>query len=376
MIGISEKDYGDLLDLICEAALEPTAWARVLRRLAEHTGCVAGGLTIENPETGRGFPLTFFGFDPDHVRNTFDYFLPQNPLHAIEKKMLPGRVVTNAMAIALDDFRRTEFYDGWAKPQGLCCPVTVVLQRNGAVYAPLTLVRPDGTGDAGDRDCALLARLAPHLIRALKTGMQLQRLEARSDALDLVLTHLGIATFVVDERGRIAFANPKAEQMLRSNCILSVDTERRLAAVDRGSNAQLQAAMFNVLRSHEAGADVHLTTSEGHALVATVLSLSRSRVTDVMGRDMPAGLIIIHDSSQHDTRSIAKQAARLYKLTPAEERVLTFVLKGEGLTQAAALLGVSRATAQTHLRGIFHKTGTRRQGELIGLTSRLPPPWG
>src|ERR1700686_510632 len=66
-MGVSEAEYLASLDLIHEAALKPTAWGKVLRQLAKLTNCTAGGLTVENPQTGEGAPLVYFGFDENHV---------------------------------------------------------------------------------------------------------------------------------------------------------------------------------------------------------------------------------------------------------------------------------------------------------------------
>ena len=128
------------------AAVRPEGWKEVLHYLAEVTGCVAGGITVEDAHTRTGEPLVYFGFDPDHVRRTFDYYLPINPLFGIAERMKPGFVVTNGDVIDERAFRRTEFFNGWARPQDLCCPTTVVLSRKSGKYCPLTLVRPVGKG--------------------------------------------------------------------------------------------------------------------------------------------------------------------------------------------------------------------------------------
>ncbi len=56
---------------------------------------------------------------------------------------------------------------------------------------------------------------------------------------------------------------------------------------------------------------------------------------------------------------------RLYGLTTAECRLLTLVLNGNTLQQAAATLAVTLNTARTHLKHIFMKTDTNRQTQLI-----------
>lgn len=57
-------------------------------------------------------------------------------------------------------------------------------------------------------------------------------------------------------------------------------------------------------------------------------------------------------------------------LTPAEIRIATSLTRGTTLTQIAVECGISRTTVAFHMRNIFNKTGTSRQGELIALLLR------
>jgi DNA-binding CsgD family transcriptional regulator len=64
--------------------------------------------------------------------------------------------------------------------------------------------------------------------------------------------------------------------------------------------------------------------------------------------------------------------AKLYGLTPCEAKLTLEILCGRTLDQAAARLSISMNTARTHLKHVFHKTGTNRQSELLRLVFRSP----
>lgn len=66
--------------------------------------------------------------------------------------------------------------------------------------------------------------------------------------------------------------------------------------------------------------------------------------------------------------------AKLYGLTDGELRVLNGLSPGLNVAEAANLLGISEATARTHLRRIFTKTRTSRQAELLYLLMTSVPP--
>ena len=62
-----------------------------------------------------------------------------------------------------------------------------------------------------------------------------------------------------------------------------------------------------------------------------------------------------------------------FGLTPAEAAVAVEVLEADGLQAAAGRLGISLATAHTHLAHVFDKTSTRRQAELVRLLLQSQP---
>jgi DNA-binding CsgD family transcriptional regulator len=61
----------------------------------------------------------------------------------------------------------------------------------------------------------------------------------------------------------------------------------------------------------------------------------------------------------------------IWGLTEAEARVAALLAAGHAPREAADKLGISFNTVRTHLQRIFAKTDTARQGELIGLLTRL-----
>ena len=58
---------------------------------------------------------------------------------------------------------------------------------------------------------------------------------------------------------------------------------------------------------------------------------------------------------------------RLFGLTPAEGKLATLLMQGKSLEDTSNELSITRETARTHLKRIFDKTSTHRQGELIRL---------
>ena len=71
--------------------------------------------------------------------------------------------------------------------------------------------------------------------------------------------------------------------------------------------------------------------------------------------------------SAKDINSAGKDAHRNFGLTTAESRLVTKLLQGMALSDAARALGLTTSTARWHLKNVFVKTGTRRQSDLLRL---------
>ncbi len=364
-----EEQFLGTLSMIHEAAFDTDAWGGVLRRLAELTGCVAGGLTQEDPDTGSGAPITYFGFDAGHVERTFAHFLPMNPLFGIAPRMQPGFIVGNGDVVPLDRFRKSDFYNGWARPQGLCSPITLVTNRTRGRYLPLTLVKPDGAGDASEQDRQVLSRFAPHLVHAMAVTLRLRTAESRQDQLGHALEHLREGAILVDRAGQVMFVNKAAKMLLDrpANASLRI-VKGEIVACDPASDRALQAGLSLALG--RGGASRSTVVKVCQPSVAGQLTLNLAPLpcgspweaaADIDGPRRPCCLILVDDGG------IAAVSCS-YRLTPAETRLVEAVVVGKGLTWAAKALGISRSTAQSHLDSVFQKTGTNRQAELVALT--------
>jgi DNA-binding CsgD family transcriptional regulator len=352
-------------DLILAAAVHPEGWKDVLHYLAEMTDCVAGGITIEDARTRKGEPLVYFGFDPDHVRRTFDYYLPMNPLFGIAERMKPGFVVTNGDVIDESAFRRTEFFNGWARPQGLCCPATVVLSRRSNRYCPLTLVRPDGKGDVSRPDLGWLSGLAPHLIRAMEITVELDTQSLDYHIIDVAMEGSNLGLIALDEEGRIVYANSVAETRLHRELGIK-QRWGRLSGVTPDIDGQLKEAVSLAYASKTFGKDICVEATGRPPIVVKVIPVvSEHGFAKVIPRQ-PAVLLVFRDAPLNIDRRL-RYIGEVYRLTPAECRVLAAVIDGTDMKSLASRLSISKATLKTHLTRIFSKTGTSRQNALISL---------
>jgi PAS domain-containing protein/DNA-binding CsgD family transcriptional regulator len=181
------------------------------------------------------------------------------------------------------------------------------------------------------------------------------------------------AVVLTDANGRIVYANRSAERMLEEgSCLRSRHNVIRavVPAASRELSEALRLAARSDVRFRSQGLAVKLSDESNLPVVAHVLPLAS---TEFGGRIEPAiAAIFIRD--RDDAAGNATLLATTYELTSAETRVLSRLLAGRSLTEAAKELQVATSTVRTHLDVVFRKTGVSRQSELILLASQLSAP--
>ena len=94
-------------------------------------------------------------------------------------------------------------------------------------------------------------------------------------------------------------------------------------------------------------------------------------------RDLPAepptaaaAAAAIHDTWQAEAEQLA-MLRQAFGLTRSEAKIALYLADGKSLEQAAQGMEIAHETTRSHLKSIFRKTGTHRQGELVAVVARL-----
>ena len=248
-------------------------------------------------------------------------FLPMNPLFDISPRMQPGFIVSNGDVVPLDAFRMSEFYNGWARPQGLCSPITLVTHRTHGRYLPLTLVKPDGAGDASEQDRDVLSRFAPHLIHAMNVTLRLQTAESRQEQLVGALECVSDGAILLDGLGRLVFVNEAAKALLDRPADAALRVAKGvLVACDPASDTALQAAISTVLGKESAPRATLVTIRRPGVAGDVTMNLAPlpygsawQAAAEVDGTGRPCCLILVNDGG-------IASLSRTYRLTTRRDQ--------------------------------------------------------
>jgi DNA-binding CsgD family transcriptional regulator len=196
------------------------------------------------------------------------------------------------------------------------------------------------------------------------------------DALVGTLDNIAIGIVIVAEQGRIMHANHAAREMLAAkspimalgNCLCALQSERTKELRQAIATAQADPATVN-----PSGIGVPLIDKSMNPATAHILPLvSPNGQAQPLDMQVPVAVFVAPPSIVPPIETGAM--ARLFKLTPAEARLLAQLVSGASLAEAALNLGIAEATARTHRNHVFTKTGVSRRADLIVLVGRLLPP--
>jgi DNA-binding CsgD family transcriptional regulator/PAS domain-containing protein len=246
----------------------------------------------------------------------------------------------------------------------------------GGLEARLRVSRSREAGDFDGADAALLARLAPHALRALQIHARLTRAESERDVFADAVNQLALGAALLDEQGRVLRSSAAAEALLARGCGLSLSGGRLVA-----EHAQDAAALRDAIARALAGRGssrpalvqaLRVRRSDGEGFLALLVRpLPPARSAE--GSRAPALAVFFGEPGS--AGGLSPDALReLFGLTPAEAGLATRLADGLSLDAAADALGIARNTARAHLRSVFAKTGVTRQAELVRLVLRSVAP--
>lgn len=244
--------------------------------------------------------------------------------------------------------------------------------RDSAREIFLGAVRPADSPGFARSEIGLFASLVPHLRRAMRIRGEIARAEMRWRLASGLLDRLNSAVMILDALGQVLFANLRANEVLASGEALAVEAGR-LRTVTDDQREELDRALTRAMMpgDEHGGPRSTLLPIRRHGLTPLVaLTLPPRACFGWINELIPAAVVLVTDPERDETPEAV--LTRLYGLTRAEASMLTALLSGRGLQQAAARLRISPNTAKTHVARVLAKTEAGGQGGLLRLVHTGP----
>jgi DNA-binding CsgD family transcriptional regulator len=211
--------------------------------------------------------------------------------------------------------------------------------------------------------------LVPHLRRSLQIHVTLLGAQRVQLALAEAIDRLPTGLLLLDAKRRVVVQNKGAEKILALNDGFRID--RHGPSVDDArENATLQRLIADAMEAragHEirSAGFVSVSRPSGDRAYAVMVTPLLAAPGQSVASDAVVAVFVADPSA----RVVAgpEVLAELYQLTHSEAELVRLLAAGLSLEEAAEKRGVSLNTARSHLKHVFAKTDTSRQGELVRL---------
>lgn len=371
------KELNDLLESIYAASLDASQWWQAVPQLAGFLDTPSASIEVRRGRDVQGLAMTA-NLNGKALQSYVEYYANINPwVAAWQRQGGENGVFSGAELIAPTHLFETEFYQDFARPHGIFHFVGAAVASASKATILFGLHRPKGAAAFHSSDIARIHQILPHVARAvdIQTALAAADLQRRG-ALD-ALDRLALGVALVDGEGRLAYANPTAEALMRQGNGLIVRNGKVRAsmapAIDQLAQAVRQSAEIALGAGGTVSDVVRLPRRGKPPLSALVAPLLADRTLLALTGTTVIIFLFDPDASTPPTVNILMS---LYHLTPAEARLLHALLAGDRISDYAEAAGISINTATTQLKQLFAKTDTGRQSDLIrhvlrDLTNRL-----
>lgn len=364
-------EHDKLVGLVYDAALEPARWSDVLITLGKSLGVDACHLVGWHTRTQTDVLGVIC--DPSWRKALCEYqtyYGKLDPRRRLASKLGTGRIVACQHHFDKTFVNRSEFYQDFLRPHGLRYTLASCLYQNDTLEISLGLIRTAERGPYSDTDQERLTRLTPHIHRAVQLMLRGETLSRKADIAEAALDISPLAVIAVDRHRRPVYCNKRAEALLHAGQLFTT-RGGVLCAVDSRQEGRLDAALEATLKTRRPS-NILLNTcamdGEEESFSLTTIHVSEhgpSAVHQSTVLCLIAPLGVRRIATGH-------QLMEIFDLTAAEARLARALAQGMRLEDYAVCNDLGLPTIKTQLRGIFAKTATSRQAELVRLITEIP----
>jgi DNA-binding CsgD family transcriptional regulator len=359
----------ELVGTIYDAALNGKLWPNVLKSIGDAVGGPKIVFGIYDPANGlvnMHAPRT----DPGIMSSLVDW-APTNAALPCIASHPPGRVFNGADIVPPDEFTRTAFYRGWWRPAGFSTePLVTNLFAGGAAsghFASHSLPNRSPL----DIQKRLFALLAQHLVRAVALQRRVHHLTIAKEGTLADLDGLRQGFLLVDAEARLLYVNLAARTLFDARGGLRLDNGA-LSASNANDSRTLRGLIAScaaeTMATRGTNGNIVLRRGAGRLpldVLVTPIKPETSMATISWTFPQRAIAIVLASDPETERQARIDDLRERFGFTPAEAAFALEIIKGDGRQAAADRLGISVATARSHLSSIFNKTGSRRQAQLV-----------
>lgn len=352
-------------------------WMPVLSEIAQDFDAGGVHLFLRNIATGEALEDSYHGDHSDELKAEFQRLLHTDPAWPIGRQN-PGKIIN--CVDYYDDalFESTPAYNEVMKHIGCRYRLTSTLPIQANLVVGVAVTHPKTIGAFTNQHVARLDHLLPHMVRAVQLQRRLRRLERDAADVMAALDRLPVAALIVSESLEIVCMNRQADDLLGSSKSLRVRRRELVPALSSEASALRKGVGDAIALADGAFKSPHMPPqvveiSRPEKLPLSILAVPlrpRYRLRQSAGHGARV-LLMVYDP-EYRSRIDPSLIERLFELTPTEAVIAAQLADGRSIAEIARDRRCSASTVRSHLKSIFQKTGTNRQGELVQMLLTSP----
>jgi len=314
-----------------DAAVDPSLWPRFLDRLCDMAPGAKSVMMMHDANTRSITGSVTARWEEDWTTSYTDYYVKHNQWTDEFAHFDVGRAMVVDDIVPRSVTMKSEFYEGWLRPQNLVTGVTISVFKESLRYMNFSVLYQDADDDLQQRNVALLQELSPHLRRAGQVNRQMSGLKFQSRAIEQAFDGLNRGVVLLQPDGRFFYCNDRARRFMDLADGLIQHRDGRIGCQDQEAESNLYRALLMAgktaqMKGSAAGDIVASTAAWGRiAMVADDRTdprkRARLRIFERRGR-------AVHRRSRAEAGNIGRRLRAILGLTAAEARAAIALAEG------------------------------------------------
>lgn len=360
-----DQQTSQLVEVIYDCVLHQRNWVPLMKSLASDFDSATAYFFVHNPTKNELLDGVLYHpeFEPQHMAQTISLHEERQLFE--EKLFSPFRDTPSSANPFVNSSPRTDLHL-WNEDRFRLLsthPVTSDL------LIGLALQRSREYEAFQNKHLQRLQMLLLHLARAMQIQRRMNHLEFDAQNIVTALDSLPTAVVIVDEKLHHFCCNQRGRDLLNGTQALSLKQGIFTLSCPT-TREELQTA-------------IHITLTEQDPIPPQVVEIRRPEKLPL--KALPVLLDSTHAAVQRSSRVmllIYDPEARLsidgtlleylFELTSSEAFIAARLAEGLSIQEIADLRNCSPSTVRTHVKRLFNKTHTNRQGELVQLILTSP----
>ena len=331
----------------------------------------------------RGANLMYFDYAENKLTFTVQNGFEHVPLAILERaselfaedprisfaRRHAGMPVTCRQSVDEATLHASRVYKEFLKPAGVEYSLGVHFMDE-TTGAALSVMRGPNDEPFNQSDSDLFGEIIPSVKRAIELHKRLAVLDFEKRAAFEAFDSMPMGLVLIEEKGRVLFANRTACEISENDDGFKLGNDRMFIHMPNEG----EEIFDYIRRAIRSARQQEILSAEGLAVTRPSGERSYELVMmPVWGNHLRYGLgnlddpvvVILITDPDRPQEAPSELLQRLFGLTPAESRVVEWLVAGSSVAEIAEELHLSQHTIREHLSVAFEKTGTERQGQLI-----------